>query len=137
MLCYEITINEVETFLVGHACVENMQFSVTYHQSLSSPHTLAFAKISKPDGPVEWVEWQSHVLTIGGEVRIKIVESDTPKEPKKYEPLGTKINASGKSEQFCSFCGTSQHDSKKMFRGAGGNICGECVEMLHGYLLSS
>ncbi|MEO1090463.1 MAG: ClpX C4-type zinc finger protein, partial [Pseudomonadota bacterium] len=38
-------------------------------------------------------------------------------------------DASSKTKLFCSFCGKSQHDVKKLIAGPNVFICDECVEL--------
>ncbi len=38
-----------------------------------------------------------------------------------------------KNTLYCSFCGKSQHEVRKLIAGPTVFICDECVELVHGY----
>ena len=39
------------------------------------------------------------------------------------------VNGKGHGTLYCSFCGASQHEVKRLVAGPGVNICNDCVEL--------
>ena len=43
--------------------------------------------------------------------------------------MAEKKGASGEKTLFCSFCGKSQHEVKKLIAGPSVFVCDECIEL--------
>ena len=41
----------------------------------------------------------------------------------------SKVGGDSKNTLYCSFCGKSQHDVRKLIAGPGVSICDECVDL--------
>jgi hypothetical protein len=69
-------------------------------------------------------------MTHNDEVRIKIIESESPDKPASTKTFGTKTDPEGRKLVYCSFCGQSEKDAEKIVAGAGANVCSECFKLL-------
>lgn len=131
MLCFEIWINGEKTCLAGHEKMEDIQFSIFHGKGMANPHLSVSAKVKTSDTLIQDARWESHFLKVGDEACIRLVDSDHPEPASEFVSFGSKLHPTGEVELFCSFCGRSQNDVKKLIRGAAGNACDECTKTMH------
>lgn len=79
---------------------------------------------------METFNWINRELKANDELKIKLVESATPDRPASIKSFGTKSEETGKKKIFCSFCGQSQDEAKKIVAGHQANVCSECFKLL-------
>jgi hypothetical protein len=63
------------------------------------------------------VEWLVQEISVGDEIRIKIIDSTTCDEPTSKEITYVE----------CAFCGKKQSEVQKLIAGPSAHICNECV----------
>ena len=129
MLCYEIWLNDNKLCQCGHEDMGTIQASLFYAEGMPSTHLTVSAVLKTTDKLKQDAKWASKFLETGDEVKLKIVECDSPEPPKELKPFGTRLHPSSKKELFCSFCGQSENKVEKMYEGMGGNICTECAKL--------
>ena len=132
MLCYEIWLNGERLFVAGHKDAITLEARVLFHRK----HTEQFLGVSSIVGlegqrPKDF-EWDTPLLGIGDEVRIKLVESDSPIPPQHELPFGVRLPPPwGDNDAGCSFCGGSAAERKMLFDGPSVRICDACIEFRH------
>ena len=128
MHCYEIWINGKRVCVAGAANTRGVQATMI----LRNASSLFFVRADTEESisPRESFKWLSRELTPSDEVRIKIVESESPDKPESITTFGTKTDTEGRKLLHCSFCGQSEKEAKKMVTGFGANVCSECFKLL-------
>ena len=56
-----------------------------------------------------------------------------PRGNARIELMANPTGGDSKNTLYCSFCGKSQHEVRKLIAGPTVFICDECVELLHGH----
>lgn len=78
------------------------------------------------DQTAEWFPQEE--LLAGDEIKIKIVESDSPTKYKVKNNFGTEVTIHKDARFFCDFCGAEASQEIKMMVGPiGSNICNDCL----------
>ncbi len=131
MLCYETQINGKKACLAGHEKMEGIQFSIYYGTRMPHPHLSIIARVRTSDSLAQDAQWEPPHLKLGDEVLVRLIDCDNPDPPSKYVSFGSKLHPMEEAELFCSFCGRSQNEVKKLIRGAAANACDECIKMLN------
>ena len=130
MLCYEVWVNGERACVAGAESMRGMQALVTR----PGDRNIALFLVSGDTEPSktlrETYTWLGRELHTNDEVRIKLVESDSPDRPESVKSFGTKTEETGAKQIFCSFCGQSQSEARKIVAGFQANVCSECFELL-------
>lgn len=130
MLCLEVRINGKKVAVVGHENMEVMRSTVVYHQSLSAPRFDSSITVRKDPKFVQDARWKDHLLEIGDEVCIRVIESDTPDSPDKIVSYGSPLNSMDDESIHCSFCGRNKHEVDLILKHPAANVCDKCVQEL-------
>ena len=128
MLCYEVWVNGERACVAGAENLRGLQASLILNVSAALLFVRADTAESAPLR--ESFRWLSRELTCDDEVRIKIVESETPDKPEATQTFGTKTDTEGRKLVYCSFCAQSEKEAEKMVAGFGANVCSECFKLL-------
>lgn len=130
MFCFEVSLNNELKFVSGHEHMEKMRFSL-YLNNISGPLLYVVDADLKPgESHTDQAYWHGPEPKINDEIKIKIVECTSPNKPSRLVTRGTKQDTNGNNLLYCSICGKSQTESKKIVRSKDVNVCNECVELL-------
>jgi len=129
MFCFEVSLNNELKYVAGHERMESMRFSLYLKDS--GPLLYVVDAYLKPgQSHTEDAFWHGPEPKINDEIKIKIVECDSPDKPSRIVTRGTKQDSNGEKLLHCSICGKSQAEAKKLVRSKDVNVCNECVELL-------
>jgi hypothetical protein len=135
MLCYEVWLNEKKLHVIGHkdaiALIADVTFLNKNDTQFIGLHAITHTDSTKS----RECFWEAPQIGQGDEVRIKLVETDTPQAPD-HEMLfgqGLTLPWSGEKTQ-CSFCGKAAAEGKALFEGFDARICENCIEFRHGII---
>ena len=128
MLCYEIWVNGKRVCVAGAENVRGVQATLILRNSAALFFVRADTEVSNSLG--ESFTWLNREVARDDEVRINLVESETPDKPESTKFFGTKIDSEGRKLVYCSFCGQSAKEAEKMVAGFAANVCSECFKLL-------
>lgn len=128
MLCYEIWVDEKRLCIAGHKDAVSLQASIFATKGTDRPSMVVSAIIKSGDKASEDARWAKTSLSIGSDVKIRVVDSLKPDVPETLAVFGARLHPNGTSELFCSFCGRSENEDQPIIQGETANICLECAE---------
>jgi hypothetical protein len=130
MLCYEVWVNGERVCVAGAEGMSGMQALLARPGDGNAALFLVSGDTVPSKTLRETYEWLGRELHANDEVRIRLVESDSPDRPESVKSFGTKKEETGTKKVFCSFCGQGQDETKKIVAGFQANVCSECFELL-------
>lgn len=80
-LCFEVVINGERSIVVGRSALDVLTTIVTYVRSRNELELRAGGLQRHADGSSEHVEWIARTLAVGDEIRIRVVDVESPAEP--------------------------------------------------------
>ncbi len=129
MLCIEVTVNGERKYVAGHAQIESMRASL--HITEEHPRLFIVNAYLKPgESFTEDAFWPCIEPKINDEIKIRIIECDSPDKPERLVTRGTKQFPNGEKTLYCSICGKSQEEASKLVASKDVNVCNECVDLL-------
>lgn len=130
MICYEIWVNGERVCLAGAERIRGIQAMLILPDQGKSAHFFVNAETEPSETLMETFSWINREITVNDELKIKLVQSETPDHPSSIKSFGTKTEETGKKKIFCSFCGQSQDKAEKIVAGHQANVCSECFKLL-------
>ena len=128
MLCFEVLLNNEKQAIAGGEQAVHLVTDISKLPSESLPHIQIYGLLRTGEKLVEDAMWNERTkLQVGDEVRIKIIESDSPDEPIMMLKYGTYFDKRSNKILYCSFCSSDEVSVGKIFEGVGGNICRNCA----------
>src|SRR5512146_2135307 len=118
MLCFEIWVNGEKLLVAGHEDALTLCADVSFHRN-NAEQFLGVNSIAWREGqrPKDF-NWEAPNLGLGDEVRIKLVESDSPTPPQIEQPFGVRLPPPwGSNDAACSFCGGTAEERRILFEG--------------------
>lgn len=132
MLCYEIWLNGKLLHMIGHEDALALIADVTFHRKEKEQFLNLTAVVWQEGQEAKDCYWLAPRLTTGDEVRIRLVEAESPELPDDEIPYGVrKPPPWGSTDNHCSFCGAASSERKMLFDGYSVKICDACVEFNH------
>lgn len=129
MFCLEISINGKRMYTAGHEHMEKMRASL-YLVKSGTRLFVVDGELAQVGSLTENVLWPSVEPKINDEITIRLVECEMPDKPTSVKSYGTKTSPTGGKVLYCSFCGKSQEEVKKLVAGPHANVCSECMKLL-------
>lgn len=80
-MCFEIQVNGEPSSAAGRPALDVLTTIVTYVRSRNELELRAGGLQRHADGSSEHVEWIARTLTVGDEIRIRVVDVESPAEP--------------------------------------------------------
>jgi predicted RNA-binding protein with RPS1 domain len=80
-MCFEIQVNGEPTIAAGRPALDVLTAIVTYVRSQNELELRAGGLQRHADGSSEHVEWIVRTLTVGDEIRIRVIKVESPAEP--------------------------------------------------------
>jgi hypothetical protein len=80
-ICFEIQVNGEPTIAAGRPALDVLTAIVTHVRARNELELRAGGLQGHPDGSSEHFEWMVRTLAVGDEVRIRVVEVESPAEP--------------------------------------------------------
>jgi hypothetical protein len=80
-MCFEIQVNGEPTTAAGRPALDVLTAIVTYVRSQNELELRAGGLQRHQDGSSEHVKWIARTLTVGDEIRIRVIEVESPAEP--------------------------------------------------------
>lgn len=130
MICYEIWVNGERVCLAGAERIRGVQASLILPGHGKSALFFVNADTEPSETLRETFNWAHREIHLNDELKIKLVESETPDRPASVKSFGTKTEGTGEKKISCSFCGQSQDEVKKIVAGHQANVCSECFKLL-------
>jgi hypothetical protein len=130
MVCIEILHNGKRLCVMGHEKSDSMQISLLYVKDGDVLGLSTWAYVRQTPELQETLSWlkERPVIRVGDTIEMKVTRDLAPDAGHLSSSFGRRV-AEGQQELFCSFCGKSQHDVKKMVAGPRVFICNECVQL--------
>lgn len=117
--------------MAGHR--EAQTLSATVHATLDVgviPLEVV-AELSPLADKLVYAAWDSHDLSVGDTVEIKVIEGDTPDSGSVIEHgVGQVGDGTALSWPLCSMCGKACQEVTSMISGRRLNLCDSCVDSI-------
>ncbi len=130
MLCLEILVNGERKYVAGHEQMEKMRASLYLTEADGPRIFVVNADFKQTETLSEDAFWPVLEPKVGDEIQIRILQNGTPNKPDRVVSRGKKENEHGEQILYCSFCGKSHHEVKKLITSKEVNVCDECFQLL-------
>jgi hypothetical protein len=130
MICYEVWVNGERACVAGAKKMKSLHASLIFPKQTSQALFMVGAETEPTESLKESANWIGRELNINDEIKIKIIESETPDKPESIKSFGTKIGSKGEKLVYCSFCGQSEKEAERIVAGFQANVCSECFKLL-------
>lgn len=131
MRCIEVWIDDERVCTAGDDQMESLQASLFLSPAIPSPHFTVSSLVARSERSKESLRWTEQWIEPGQTIRLQVVDDVQPDAATTVTSYGARLHPTGEEHLHCSFCGIGQDEAEKMIRGAAGNACGPCIEIMH------
>jgi len=130
MICFEIWVNGKKKVVAGQDKLKILSAEVLYCHLPSKIYFNVTGTSWEEGVDALDIIWDMPILKLGDEVKISIVESDSPDSPTYNNVMGLKVPPpKGWGDGLCSFCGEPPKENETFAEGPGVSICYVCADI--------
>ena len=130
MICFEIWINGERVCVAGAEDMRSIHASLISTKSIKGAVFMAGVDTVNADAKRQIAKWIDRELDVNDEIKLKIIESESPDNPESVNSFGKKDKNSETNHFHCSFCGLNEEEAGHIVVGFQANICCNCFNLI-------